>query len=472
MKKIWFLLGSLLFSVILSAQDIKGNWQGTLDANGQKLRIIFHLKKDDNQYSASFDSPDQAAMNLPCEEVAFTADSIIIAIKVLAGDYRGKWNGSDEITGVLSQRNYQLPLTLSRMAGGDLVVKPQTPKPPFNYLTEDVEYDNTVQQVHLGATLTKPKGDGKFPVAVMITGSGQQDRDESIGMHKPFAVIADYLTKQGIAVLRVDDRGVGKSTGDFKNASSADFATDVLAGISYLKTRSDIDVNKIGLIGHSEGGIIAPYVAARSKDVAFIITLAGPIVGGQSLNDYQNTLSLTEQHVGKADIDAFLLLHHALVAAAINIENDSLYKAAIETSFIKWKQQQSAATLQTLIHGDDTAVVDGLQKNYAAFRTPWWRFIMTYDPVKDVERLSCAVFALNGEKDAQVESAPNLTAFKEALKKSKCKKFEIYEVAGVNHLFQHCKECGSIQEYLALDETFDKPTLAMMAKWINETVNK
>ncbi len=471
MKKSFLLLVCSIGAFSVNAQkDIVGNWKGIADVMGQKLKAAFHVKKDNGQFNATFDSPDQGALGLECGKVSFINDSLFIEIKSIGGSYIGKWNKADEISGNLLQGAGKFPLALQRAADGDVSAKPQTPRPPFNYSIEEVEYENKEQQVHLGATLTKPNGNGKFPVVIMITGSGQQDRDESIGLHKPFWVIADFLTKQGIAVLRVDDRGRGKSTGNFHRSSSADFATDVMAGIDYLKSRPDIDKNHIGLMGHSEGGIIAPYVAARSKDIDFIVTLAGPIIGGKATNDFQNTLPMINHGIAKIAVDSFLSLHHALVDAAISIKNDSVFKQEIKSRYLGWKSFQSETTLQTLIKGKDEQVIKSFQKSYGDLRNPWWQFFLSYDPSVDVQKLNCSVLVLNGEKDAQVESKTNLALFEKSLKKSGNKKYKIIEVPSVNHLFQHCKECGSIQEYLALDETFDTATLAVIANWINETV--
>ena len=471
MKKLLILLACIVCIASANAQkDIIGTWKGTADVMGQKLKAVFHLTKENGVYAATFDSPDQGALGLECGKVSLINDSLSIEVKAIKGLYVGKWNRNDDIAGSLKQGGYEFALNLQRSTDAAAETKPQTPKPPFNYTIENVEYENKEQQVHLGATLTKPNGNNKFPVVIMITGSGPQDRDETIGLHKPFWVIADYLTKQGIAVLRVDDRGRGKSTGNFAKSSSADFATDVMAGIDYLKTRNDIDFKHIGLMGHSEGGVIAPYVAARSKDVSFIVTLAGPAVGGKATNDYQNILPLLKSGIDKVYIDSFLSLHHALTDAAINIKDDQAYKEAIKTRFIDWKNLQSEETFGTLIKGTDDQIIKAFQKNYADFRNSWWQFFLTYEPTTDIEKLSCAVLVLNGEKDEQVESKPNLSAFENALKNSHTKKYKVIEVPGVNHLFQHCKECGSIQEYLALDETFDTATLKLIADWINETV--
>lgn len=470
MKQLIVLICSLTSTMVSHAQNgIIGSWKGSAAVMGQQMKAVFHLKEVNGQLSATFDSPDQSAFDLECGKVSLVNDSLFIEVKSIHGTYIGKWDGKDKIVGRLQQGMARFQLDLERTTQTAAPKpKPQTPQPPFNYVIEEVGYENTKQQVHLAGTFTKPNGNGKFPVVLMITGSGPQDRDETIGQHKPFWVIADRLAKQGIAVLRVDDRGTGKSTGDFSTASSEDFATDVMAGIDYLKSRPDIDTKHIGLIGHSEGGMIAPYVAARSKDIAFIVSLAGPAAGGQAANDFQNMLPLQKAGIPQVHIDSFLILHHALVNAAVNSSQDQDFKTAIGHVFQDWKKRQSPSTLQTLIKGADEQVIASFYGSYGAFRNSWWHFFMTYKPWADIAKLRCAVLALNGEKDEQVESSTNLAAFESALKKSRSKQYKTMEVVGVNHLFQHCKQCGSIKEYLSLEETFDEATLATIVNWIKE----
>ncbi len=476
MKSFFLVVLSIGIGLLATSQDITGNWQGILSVNGNNIRLLFHITATNGKYTSTFDSPDQHAFGLTCSSTEVINDSILLGIQIVQGGYRGKWNGKDEITGIYFQAGHSIPMLLKRLdvkeigKMPDTSPKPQTPKPPFSYLSEDVVYTNTQQNIQLAATLTRPAGDKKVPVVIMITGSGPQDRDETIGQHKPFFVIADYLAKQGIAVLRVDDRGMGKSTGNFTASSSADFATDVVAGINYLKTRKDIDVTKIGLIGHSEGGLIAPYVAARNKDVAFIVTLAGPAVGGQKINDFQNTLPMLQSGISKKEVDAFLVLHHQLVNAAITILPDSTYKAAVTNIYTGWQKIQTKTTLHALVKVVDSNMLGKMQKNYAAFRTPWWKFFLAYDPATDLQKMRIPVLALNGEKDAQVEARSNLAAFTKALQKSSSKNFKTIEVPGVNHLFQHCKKCGSLDEYFALEETFDPATLVIIGDWIKSVV--
>lgn len=470
------LLSGMLFLTAFP-QGITGNWQGSLDAGGKKLRIIFHITKTEAGYQTKFDSPDQNAYGLPAGSTLLQADSLSISIDLIKGGYKGRWDGKDLVTGIFSQGPANLPMDLSRL--GDLEsasdpitkIKPQTPKPPFSYLSEEVSYRNEEQQIQLAGTLTKPSSGNGFPVVLLITGSGPQDRDETIGLHKPFAVMADQLTKAGIAVLRVDDRGMGKSTGDFQSATSENFASDVMAGIAYLKTRTDIDHARIGLMGHSEGGVIAPYVAARSKDVAFIIMLAGPAVGGKATMYYQGVEKLLAA-LSKPNRDAYGKLYTAMFALSADTAAANHSERFITQTYRNWKQQQPDSIIQNLVHGSDEQMISAYVRGFSGFKSPWWKFFLAYDPAKDLEKIRIPVLALNGEKDEQVDPKANLSLIRQILTGNHNKDFKTVEVPGVNHLFQHCKQCGSIQEYLALEETFDPATLALITGWITERVKK
>jgi pimeloyl-ACP methyl ester carboxylesterase len=472
MKKYLFILSTLFACTQLTAQRITGNWLGLLPVNGQNIRLIFHIRSENGQYTSTFDSPDQYALGLPVNKTTIVGDSVLLDIPVARGGYSGKWDGANTIKGNLRQDAVLGSLTLERMPDSIQTPKskPQTPKPPFDYFIEEVAYENTTQQVHLAGSFTRPKGDLKFPVVLMITGSGPQDRDESMGQHKPFWVIADYLTRQGIAVLRVDDRGMGKSGGDFRKSSSADFATDVMAGIDYLKTRKDIDTNKIGLIGHSEGGTIAIYTAARRKDLAFMVSLAGPATTGAAINDFQAIVAMRDAGLPQPLTDALLDLQRSLRTAAITAANDSLYRESIRSAYLEWKTKLDPATAQVLIRQDEqSAIAEALEK-YMGFRSSWWKFFVTYDPVPDITKISIPVLVLNGGKDAQVEPKANLSAWGDALKKSTSPHYKTVEIEGLNHLFQHCRNCSSVAEYMQLEESFDPATLQIIGDWLKSVV--
>ncbi len=468
----------ILFATALSAQDIKETWQGMVPAGGKFIRLLFHISKTaDGSLATVMDSPDQNAFGIACGNTQLIGDSLIIEIPLIKGSYRGKKLDTANIQGTFTQGINRLNLSLKKLQLNELPqsnankVKPQTPKPPFDYVSEDVIYVNTHQKIKLGATLTKPKGNGKFPVVILISGSGPQDRDGTIGMHKPFHVIADYLTKQGIAVLRVDDRGVGKSSGDFSNATSADFATDVITGIEYLKTRNDIDSTKIGLMGHSEGGMIAPYVAARRKDLAFIVLLAAPIVGGKQTMYYQaveKPLAKLSAH----DRNAYGSFYQKMLEYALQSTTSKDLETYIRSTFTEWKKNQPDSTLQTLIKGTDEEAIKSLTTGFADLKRPWWRFFLTYDIASDLKKVQIPVFALNGSKDEQVDPNTNLSLIKRILAQNNNPRYQVFEVRGLNHLFQHCKECGSVKEYLDLDESFDPYALSVIGTWINLVLKK
>ncbi|HAH58159.1 MAG TPA: alpha/beta hydrolase, partial [Bacteroidales bacterium] len=303
MKTISILIVTLLISHVLTAQDITGQWNGILNVPGIQLRLVFNVSKSDKGYSSTMDSPDQGANDIPVTNTTFENSNIKFEVANLRIEYIGELKGN-EIIGTFKQAGQEFPMNLSRKAIEKEVIKrPQEPSKPYNYYSEEVTFQNTKANILLAGTLTLPEKEGNFPVVILITGSGPQNRDEELLGHKPFLVIADYLTKNGIGVLRYDDRGVGQSTGDFKAATTADFATDVESAIEYLKTRKEVNVHKIGLIGHSEGGIIAPMVASASNDVSFIVLLAGTGIRGDKLLLLQQELIAKANGVSETEIE-------------------------------------------------------------------------------------------------------------------------------------------------------------------------
>ena len=269
------------------AGSVVGAWEGRL---ADRIRFVVHLDRDAaGAWHATADSPDQNAMGLAVDEVTVSSESLRFSMRLLSAEYAGRINADrTEINGTWKQGATELPLVLRPQGVSKESAKapgrPQEPKPPYPYDAIDVTYQNpNAKGVTLAGTLTLPKSAGPSPCAVLITGSGAQDRDESILGHKPFLVLADYLTRHGIAVLRTDDRGMGGSTGASETLTSEDFAGDVAAAVAFLKTRKEIAADKIGLIGHSEGGLIAPLVATRDKSIAFVVMLAGPGVPGDSI---------------------------------------------------------------------------------------------------------------------------------------------------------------------------------------------
>ncbi len=430
--------------------DIDGAWMGTLDVGTMKLRLVFHITNTEDGLMATADSPDQNAMGMPVTTVTQNGSSLRLEMKQIGGVFDGNISKDlASISGTWTQRGNSLPLVLNKVKDKAELERrrPQNPVRPYPYREEEVSYHNPVQGDTLAATLTIPTGKGPFPAVLLITGSGPQDRDESLMGHKPFLVLSDWLTRKGIVVLRADDRGVGKSTGDFATATTADFATDVEAGVAFLKIRPEVDPRKIGLIGHSEGGIIAPMVAARNHDVAFIVMMAGSGVPGDQI--------LVEQTL--------------LISEGAGMSNDKAEKnAAKERKLLALlgKEKDEAVLKKELREELADQIKDpqlGAQIN--AITSPWFRYFLAYDPATALRKVKCPVLVLSGEKDLQVPPNQNLPAIRKALEDAGNKNFEIDELPGLNHLFQDANT-GAPSEYAEIEETMSPVALEKISSWI------
>jgi uncharacterized protein len=425
---------------------------GVLDTGSIKLRVIFHIANTSDGLTATLDSPDQGMKGMPTSSVKRDGASLKIEVQKISGVFEGKIAADvSSIDGTWSQGGGTLPLTLKRVTEKDKAAlepkRPQNPVKPYPYHDEEVTYENKVQNVTLAATLTIPQGKGPFPGVVLITGSGPQDRDETLLGHKPFLVLSDYLTRHGIAVLRADDRGTGKSTGVFATATTADFATDTEAGVAYLKTRAEVDPHKIGLIGHSEGGVIAPMIAARNKDVAFIVMMAGTGVPGDE--------------VLVAQIEAINIANgKAPEVAAKDAAREGEILKLVETTN---DPAQLEKALKEKMPVDAPATQAGLQVELLT--SPWFKYFLTYDPATALRKVTCPVLVLNGSLDKQVLPDQNLPAIRKALAEAGNKNVEIDELPGLNHLFQTAKT-GSPTEYAQIEETISPVALEKMASWI------
>ncbi len=434
--------------------DIDGAWLGTLDVGSAKLRIVFHITNTANGLTATMDSPDQGANGIPVTIVTRKDSSLKLELKQMGGVFDGSIDKDLQgIQGTWSQAGNSFPLVLKRTkSSADLKPvehkRPQNPVKPYPYREEEVTYKNAVAGFDLAATFTIPEGKGPFPSVVLITGSGPQDRDEALMGHRPFLVLADYLTRHGIAVLRADDRGTAKSGGKFEGATTSDFATDTEAGLTYLKTRPEADPHRLGLIGHSEGGAIAPMIAARNHDVAFIVMLAGPGVPG----------------------DQVLLEQERLIFLATGMKADEVEtKEALNRQvFALIKSDHDEASLDKRLHDVMASEFPPTQIDHAVkvVTAPWFRFFLTYDPATALRKVTCPVLALNGEKDLQVPPKQNLPAVKQALTEAGNQNFETIEMPGLNHLFQTAKT-GSPSEYEEIEETMSPAVLQKVASWIN-----
>jgi pimeloyl-ACP methyl ester carboxylesterase len=375
-----------------------------------------------------------------------------------------------EIVGQVKQGGATLPLVLKRVDRPPAPRRrPQAPKQPFPYDEEAVTFKNPAARASFAGTLTRPRSGGRHPAVLLISGSGQQDRDETIAGHRPFLVIADFLTRRGIAVLRVDDRGVGGSTGDVLQATTEDFAGDALAAVAYLKSRPDIDPRRIGLVGHSEGGLIAPMVAVQSPDVAFIVLLAGPGVPGDQILRWQ--MAAIQKQAGVPPL-----------AAAINGGVQALVLAAVKRDAERGAGQRPADDEPTRA---PSATAENDKPKLAASATgespdlaaivakgigsPWLRFFVAYDPRPTLKKVRCPVLAIIGEKDIQVAASQNLPEIESALRAGGNTKFTVRQLPHLNHLFQTCRT-GNIDEYAKIEETFAPSALELLGDWIQQQV--
>ncbi len=449
-------------------KGIDGIWQGVLKVSGIELRIVFKINKHENDsLSATLDSPDQGAKDIPVSEVIFENDSLRLGVKVVNGNYKGflKTDGMT-IAGTWSQGGMSLPLDLKRIEKIPELKRPQMPKKPYPYNEEEVEYQNEKAGIKLAGTLTTPKTEAPFPAVILISGSGAQDRDETIFEHRPFLILADYLTRLGIAVLRVDDRGVGGSTGKVSLSTSEDFAGDVLAGVEFLKTRKEIDSKKIGLIGHSEGGIIAPMVANKSDDIAFIVLMAGTGMTGEEILYLQAALIMKTQGVDDVKI-AENRDQQEKMFAVMKQEPDSLKAAQKLRDILKKSLAEISNDEKEKMAGADAQINVQIKQ----VMNPWFRFFLTYDPRSALKKVKCPVLAINGEKDLQVPPKENLAAIEETLKQGGNSNYTIRELPGLNHLFQTAK-IGSLSEYGKIEETISPTALKVIGDWILEQITK
>jgi uncharacterized protein len=442
-------------------------WEGKLKVGVVELRLVFHLfKAKDGSYAGTMDSPDQGAKGIPLDEVSFKDDALEVKLKRAGLVVNGTKEKSGEIKGHFKQGKQTFPITLKHVTKVQEARRPQTPHKPYPFQEVEVAYENTKGGIHLTGALTLPHASGPVPAVLLITGSGAQDRDETIFEHRPFLVLADYLTRRGIAVLRVDDRGMGGSTGNTAKSTSADFAEDVLAGVAFLKTRKEIDPTRIGLLGHSEGGLIAPMVASRSKDIAFIVLLAGPGVSGEQILYTQGAAILKSTGADAKQLEQQSAIQHSIFAILRQEKDDAVaqakVKAAVARLSAKLKKDEKKKT---------TEAMPELDGELSALFTPWFRYFLTYEPRPALLKVTCPVLALNGDKDLQVDSKINLPVIAASLKEGGNRDVTTKELHNLNHLFQTCKT-GAVAEYGTLEETISPEVLQTVGDWIQQRTSK
>lgn len=425
-----------------AAPDITGAWEGRLSVAGQSIRIVFNVAADG---ATTMDSPDQGARGIAASS-AVEGRTVRFTVAAIGGRFEGQLaEDGQTLTGALSQGGVTAPMVLTRGAVAAGPSRPQTPQPPFAYRSEEVAFDNPAAPgVRIAGTLTLPQGAGPFPVAVLITGSGPQDRDETILDHKPFAVWADALSKRGVAVLRFDDRGVAGSTGNFQTATTADFAGDVRAAVDWLASRPDIDRSRIGLIGHSEGGTVAPLVVQGGAPVAWIVTLAGPTVSGGDIIEEQSRLIRVASGVPPQQEAISAGIQHRLMRAVADNANDPAASArALEPILVEAGQTQAQAA-----------------QTAAQMSSPWYRWSIAHDPSDSLRAVRVPMLALYGGKDLQVSADQNVPPLRALNPEA-----EIVVLPGLNHLLQPAT-AGMPAEYGAIETTLAPEAISTVVDWV------
>ena len=444
----------------------QGSWKGDLKVPGRSLGMEFSFAQAaDGAWSGTFFVAGQTPAALPFSRVTVDGDRLVAEASNIRATFEAKLGPDGNVlNGRWKQGGADLELVMARQAlpsAPKAVRRPQEPKPPFPYAEEEVGYVNG--EIRLAGTLTLPRRPGPHPAVLLITGSGAQDRDSELMGHRPFRVIADDLTRRGFAVLRVDDRGVGGSSGSLDTSTSADLARDVTAGLRFLAGRRDIDAKRIGLVGHSEGGLIAPMVAAGNPDVAFMVLLAAPGLRGDAIIALQGEQISRKSGLGEAQIDANRKLQRQLLALAAGSEPREQVaprmRALLETQLPPGDPATAAAMRQAL----DAQV--------EAMLTPWYRYFLTADPRPYLSRVTCPVLVLNGAHDVQVPSEENLGAISQALQEAGNRDVTVRSLPKLNHLFQTSRT-GMVDEYALIEETFAPTALGLMGDWLERRAGK
>jgi alpha/beta superfamily hydrolase len=456
----------LIILAITSAlsQDITGDWSGKTKRGDKEITFVFNIEQENSMYSTTMNVPTFRVSGIKPSVTTFTNGKLVIDGSNVGMNYEGNFNiETQQFEGTYKEGGVELILNLKK--GAVKIAdsrRPQEPVKPYPYYEEDVVFKNTEDKIELAGTLTLPNKNGKFPVAILISGSGPQDRDESFMGHKPFSVLSDYLTKQGIGVLRFDDRGIGKSTGDFGNATTEDFSKDVLSAIAYLKTRNDVDIKNIGLIGHSEGGIIAPLAANNSKDVAFMVLLASTGISGTELSVMQS--KTLRQFPVKDEV-----AYEKNTRKAIAIVTSNKSETEIKKELTKHYNDFLRPILTSLNVPEEkiNLFIDGQLKTSLK---PWSRYFLQYNPADEIEKLQIPILSLNGSKDTQVNAKINQEGIRQALIKGGNQDYKIVELENLNHFFQEC-ETGNMDEYRKIEQTFSPIALKEISNWILEYIN-
>jgi pimeloyl-ACP methyl ester carboxylesterase len=457
MKTFYTFLLTIVLSSVALAQDITGDWQGELKFQGNALGINFHINTTENGFASTMDVPLQGVEGYKSDATTYIDSLLTIQIKELGIQYQGKLALKDTIVGNFSQNGMSFKLNLKRGNNiPNIPNRPQEPKPPYDYVVKEVSYKSTSDDVVLAGTLNLPKGDGPFPAVLLLSGSGPQDRDSSIFGHKPFLLLAHELTQSGIAVLRFDERGVGESEGRTSEMTMATQMGDAQAGINYFLSNTQINRTKIGLLGHSLGGILAPKLAIEN-DIDFLVLLAAPGVNGDAMMLKQRKDLLKLRGATDKQIEG----NNGMLASLYS----ELRKSSLEDEALKTELQKKLAVKykSTIPEKELNEMVNSIVDNEELMA------ILKSTPANYIQKVSCPVLALNGSKDFQVSAKENLAAIEKALSDGGNTEVETHELEGLNHLFQD-SDTGDILEYQLIEQTMSPVVLKLITEWVSNIV--
>ena len=432
--------------------QVEGTWQGAFQNGNMRYRLQLHVTHDEEKkLSGTLDSLDQGANGLPMSNLSERNGAVHFEIAMVTGVYEGTMNAAhNTIAGKWSQNQDTVVLEFKRSDEVLAVRRPQNPTKPYPYKEEEVSFQNASGTATLAGTLTMPQGTGPFPAVLLVAGSGPQNRDEFLAGHRPFLVLADALVRKGIAVLRYDKRGIGKSTGDFSSATTEDFAGDAEAALGFLKGRKEILREKVGVLGHSEGGLIAPLLAGKGG-AAWIVLLATPAQTGEE------TMLAQSRAIAEA-----AGMPIAQVAQSLDVDRKAYAMVREERDAAVLEKKLDAMVISSgMAEGSMPASV---QAQIHMLSSPWFRHFLDYDPLPPLNKVKCPALVLNGSKDLQVSAAENLPLIQKALEKAGDKEVTVKEMPDLNHLLQHA-ESGTPAEYGAIEETISAEVLQLICDW-------
>jgi pimeloyl-ACP methyl ester carboxylesterase len=461
----WFLSGSPLLAGPAQPPEIDGLWFGTLKSGPLALRLALHLQSKGGKLTGTFDSLDQKAPGTPLAAVEFKNGKLTFQLESWGASYEAKLDAtSTGLHGEFRQKGASYSLKFKKVDKLPELARPQEPKRPFPYQEIPITYRNEKADITFAGTLTLPPGDGPFPAVVLLSGTGPLDRDSTHAYHKPFLVLADHLTRQGIAVLRVDDRGIGETKGgNVWQSTLPDFAEDALLAVAFLKNRQEVNPAKIGLIGHSQGALVAPLAASQAKDVAFIVLLGTPCLAGEALMNQVLRTFWQQIGVDKAKVPEIQKLLDG-IHKIVREEKDPAKGAAALRAFFKevLAKQPGFAKLS---EKEQNAWFAEVEADVQFHNSAWYRYVLSYDPRPILAKVQCPVLALTGALDVQVPAKDNLPQLEKALRAGGNKDFTVKKLPDLNHLFQ---TAGGVspQDSALIEETFAPVAVQLISEWI------